>query len=439
MPCLALSDPVIWDITVASSYMFEHVPHTPLVPSFTIGSAPRAMAKPHRQALRWYNRALSNIRQKMDQDEMDSTYAMLTCILCTCIEFQQKNIGMAMDLVHSGYRVLSQSLLVKDSITKSAQARALNDVVISFFSRHALVVANFVVLPLSEWVDHPKEIEAARPNYTSLKEQVHNARLELYQLMYQAYEILRITVLMWNIPEVIDGQRAAQRVTLDEMERWRLTYTERCLNAGDDTASDDMQLLTAHLLLSYEICYTWLSTCTDTSEMAYDQHMDRFAEIVQHAERVLMFGASKQGGQRLHSHTTVNMNVVPPLYFAVLKCRDPVLRRKALYVLERAPPEELWAGVLTARVAQNAIALEEDRPYQQLDLADPASLAELRARPLPPECRRLRDIALTGQEQFDAGTTILMQLGKVSVDACGTKRTAHKTIRVEYPTQTIAA
>ncbi|KAK5065149.1 hypothetical protein LTR84_000985 [Exophiala bonariae] len=435
VPRLALYDPVVWDIAVASSYMFEYVPHDPLVASFTTTSVSLPKAKPHQQALKWYNRALSNIRQRMDCEEMDYTYALLTCILCTCIEFQQRNIGVAIHLVHSGYRLLNQSLLTDVSNIKSAQVRALNNVVTSFFSRHALVTANFVVHPLSEWSGPTKNTEGTLLKTDNpLMEKAHSASLKLYRLMYQAYEILRVIVLMWNMPDVIKSQSAGQRVTLDELKRWRISYTERVMNAEDAMMSNDLQLLTSHLLMSWDICYTWFATCIYPTEMAYDQYMDHFAEVVLHADRVLRLRGFKIGrDEPLHRHTKVGLNIVPPLFFTALKCRDPILRRRALALLERAPPAEPWNGVLTPRVAQNAIALEENRPYEKVDLTDPGALAELRARPLPPDGQRLRDIALVGQEQSNAGTTLILELGRIVVDADGTKRSAHETIRVEHP------
>jgi hypothetical protein len=435
VPCLALSDPIVWDIAVSSSYMFEHVPYDKLMPCFRPSSTPSATGVPHRQALKWYSRALSNLRQRLERSEMDSTYALLTCILCTCIEFQQKNVGNAMDLIQSGYKVLRQSFFTKNSAT-SAQTRALDEVVISFFSRHTLVVANFVIMPLSEWTDHSGGINAPRRSICPPSDHVRNTRSQLYHLMYQAYEVVRIAVLMWNDAEVIKRLLSVQRVTLDEMKRWRVLFTEHYPSPQDGMSDENTQWLTSHLLMCWDVCYIWLSTCTDASEMAYDKHMEHFAEIILHAERALTLGAQTMTDEQ--PPTKIGVGVVPPLYFTVMKCRDPVLRRKALHLLERAPPGGLWADVLTARVVQNAIALEEGQPYEHVDLANPESLTELRARPLPPEARRLQNIAFTGQEKSHAGYTISLQLGRIATDASGRKRTVHETIHVEDSTEAAA-
>lgn len=415
--------------------MFEYVPYDALIPAFKPNSTPSATGVPHRQALKWYNRALSNLRQRLERSEMDSTYALLTCVLCTCIEFQQKNVGNAMGLIESGYKVLRQSILTKSS-AKSAQMRAFDEVVISFFSRHTLVLANFIILPLSEWSDHSGGINAPRRSISPPSDYVRDTRSQLYHLMYQAYEVVRVAVLMWNDPEVINRLLPIQRVTLDEMKRWRVLFTEHYLTSQDGMSDENMQCMTSHLLVCWDVCYIWLSTCADASEMGYDKHMEHFAEIILHAERALTLSAQNMIDEQPYSK--IGVGVVPRLYFTVMKCRDPVLRRKALQLLEKAPSEGLWVDVLIARVVQNAIALEEGQPYKHVDLTNAESLTELRARPLPPEDRRLQNIALTGQEKSHAGYTISLQLGKIAIDANGRKRTIHETIRIDDSTNGIA-
>lgn len=415
--------------------MFEHVPHETLLVSFKSNSTPPATGAPHRQALKWYTRGLSNLQQRMERNEMDNTYALLTCVLCTCIEFQQNNVGNAMELIQSGFRVLSQTLRSK-RCTVSAQTGVLSETIMSFFTRHALVVANFVMLPLSDWSDDSLVINDAGPFIPPLSNQAHRIRSQLYHLMYQAYQTVRVAVLMWQDPEIIKGLLSAQRVTLDEFIRWRISFTGYYSWHRDTMTDENMQLLSSHLLMCWDVCYIWLEACTETSETAYDKHMDRFAEIILQGERVLALAAQRPvEGQ---PHTKIRVDLAPALYFTVMKCRDPLLRRKALSLLEKAPSEGLWADVLTAQVVQNAIALEEGRPYKAADLTDPESLTELRSRSLPPEHRRIQTIAFIGQDKTHTGYTLSFQVGRVTIDANGKKRTVYDTIRIENSTRIIA-
>ncbi|KEF61900.1 uncharacterized protein A1O9_03472 [Exophiala aquamarina CBS 119918] len=415
--------------------MFENVPHEALLVSFKSSSTPPATGAPHRQALKWYNRGLSNLQQRMERNEMDSTYALLTCILCTCIEFQQNNIGNAMELIQSGFKVLSQTLRSKKS-TQSAQMGVFSEVIVSFFTRHAVAVANFVMLPLSDWSGDVSPTNDAGRSVSSPSDQVSRIRSHLFHLMYQAYQTVRVAILMWQDVEIIKGLLSAQRVTIDELKRWRVSFTGYCSSHRDTMSGRDMQLLTSHLLISWNVCYIWLEACTEISEMAYDKHMDHFAEILLECERVLALAVQQtvEGQPR----TKIVVELVPPLYFTVMKCRDPVLRRKALALLEKVPPDGPWADVLTARVVRNAITLEEGQPYNPVDLTEPKPLCELRARPLPPEDRRLHTIAFTGQERTDVGYTTCLQLGKIAIDASGKKRAVHETIRIQDSTRMVA-
>ena len=415
--------------------MFEHVPHETLLVSFTSSATPPATGAPHRQALKWYNRGLSDLQKRMERNEMDSSYALLTCVLCTAVEFQQNNVGNAMDLLQSGFRVLSQTLRSKKSTT-STQMGFLSEVIMSFFTRHALVVANFVMLPLSDWSDDSAAIHDAGPCTSTQSIQVHRIRLQLYHLMYQAYQTVRVAVLMWQDPEIIRGLLLAQRVTLDELIRWRSFFTGYCSSHRDTMNEENMQLLASHLLMCWDVCYIWLEACTEISETSYDKHIDHFAEIIIQSESVLAIVAQRPVEEQ--PQTKVVVDLAPPLYFTVMKCRDPVLRRKALALLEKAPPEGLWADVLTAQVVQNAISLEEGRPYKPTDLTEPESLAELRTCAMPPENRRIQTIAFIGQEKTHTGYTLSLQVGRVTVDTSGKKRTVHENIRMENSTGLIA-
>jgi len=62
--------------------------------------------------------------------------------------------------------------------------------------------------------------------------------------------------------------------------------------------------------------------------------------------------------QRLFS---LDMNIVAFLYAVSHKCRDPLVRRKAVARLKSHPRKEgIWDSVLTARVAERLISIEEE-------------------------------------------------------------------------------
>lgn len=57
--------------------------------------------------------------------------------------------------------------------------------------------------------------------------------------------------------------------------------------------------------------------------------------------------------------------VIFSLYWAALKCRDGLLRRRAISLLEYSTQEGVWIGPIQAAIAKRVIEIEEDQPYEQ--------------------------------------------------------------------------
>ncbi|KAF2758313.1 hypothetical protein EJ05DRAFT_499840 [Pseudovirgaria hyperparasitica] len=101
--------------------------------------------------------------------------------------------------------------------------------------------------------------------------------------------------------------------------------------------------------------------------------------------------------------------VVFPLYLVAARCREPLLRRKALGLMLHYPRREgLWDGVLAARLAFECMCLEEDA------VPGPVTCA----KDIPEECR-IKGVAIhyTGPRQAEAEmrTTAEHKLNKPGV------------------------
>lgn len=57
---------------------------------------------------------------------------------------------------------------------------------------------------------------------------------------------------------------------------------------------------------------------------------------------------------------SLDIGIVGPLYGVARKCRHPIVRRRAIALLEAAPRQEgFWDGAMAARVAARAVEIEE--------------------------------------------------------------------------------
>ena len=89
----------------------------------------------------------------------------------------------------------------------------------------------------------------------------------------------------------------------------------------------------------------------------WDQFLPLFNQIVSLAAEILDFGSKS----RRYPTFSLDMGVVGPLYEVASRCRDPVIRRKAISLMKsRCMQEGVWNSILTAKVAERLVEIEED-------------------------------------------------------------------------------
>ena len=99
---------------------------------------------------------------------------------------------------------------------------------------------------------------------------------------------------------------------------------------------------------------------TVSGEMMWDRFLSRFEHIIDLASFVVNPTNGDYKTQRQRREFSLDLNIVAPMYAVAHRCRDPVIRRKAVAILYAAPRQEgIWDGVLTARVAEKVISIEE--------------------------------------------------------------------------------
>ena len=137
-------------------------------------------------------------------------------------------------------------------------------------------------------------------------------------------------------------------------------------------------------------------------------------EIVDLATSVVQLHEKSANDSSLRKPTfSLDMNIVSPLFSIAHRCRDPIIRRRIIALLYSAPRQEgLWNSILTARVAEKIMTIEE------------AGLGEVRSSADIPDKNRITEVdvqfdmqgrkgclkcgrrMLTGQQAYVAGPTM---------------------------------
>lgn len=121
---------------------------------------------------------------------------------------------------------------------------------------------------------------------------------------------------------------------------------------GDFTAA-------AMLDLCLKVTTVLLAAGISAPETIFDKFHSTFAEIVADSKTLIEdWSYSRLPG---NARFSFDIGVVLPLYVTAVKCRDPVLRRKAISLLFSSPRREgMWDSVLAARVAVWITSIEEE-------------------------------------------------------------------------------
>ncbi|USP75120.1 hypothetical protein yc1106_02394 [Curvularia clavata] len=105
------------------------------------------------------------------------------------------------------------------------------------------------------------------------------------------------------------------------------------------------------LHIRYMIMLMRLDAFRQACETAFDTYQNFFDRITTLADGILQAENSKL--------FTLELELVEPLYFTVLKCRKPEIRSKALALLKSSGQEGVWDGPYMAAIAHEVILVEE--------------------------------------------------------------------------------
>lgn len=166
----------------------------------------------------------------------------------------------------------------------------------------------------------------------------------------------------FNSPEPPSLSVASQRY-LEIFEQWGVAFDAFLLQGHKIDAKSMQGARVLQISQTFAIANIHASPYfASTSEMIWDALLPYFQRVTALGEEM-----SRAYDLEIRSHPknrpvfSLDMNVIAPLYAVSHKCRDPIVRRKALALLHSHPRQEgIWDSVLTARVAERMIKIEEE-------------------------------------------------------------------------------
>lgn len=141
------------------------------------------------------------------------------------------------------------------------------------------------------------------------------------------------------------------------LDRW-LQALAKYESATSKTRSQDFLLRS--LRIFHRCSWILLCCCFDPLEMEWDNHLVDFQQLVSLADVLVNDSLTSSTTASTELNFTHDMEFVPPLHLVATRCRDPIVRRKAVSLLQKCKRREgLWDSDRSVAVARRIIALEE--------------------------------------------------------------------------------
>lgn len=314
------------------------------------------------KVLKQYNLAVVELANRLSnlEDYEVCKVALITCLVFTIIESLLQSPTAARKQLEYGVQLLqnwkpnrikadpirSPPLLLKDG-SPGPVATTDDDELVEKMARMDLITASFT------GCEQLFKRELSLPaSFTSIAHAYHYLSFQnnavFAFLDHKAYQNADLR----EINEEIYYEREAKRTQLKNRHHtWNVLFTD--LIASLTLKEQDKRKVCNSQLYSY--MFNTIIHVGHTGEMAYDAHLADFEEIITLGRRMLsLYGPRGMPMLSLDSIFTTAM------VFTVLKCRDPVVRRKALEVLRSAPAHNSFLhSTMMANYCAEAIDLEE--------------------------------------------------------------------------------
>ena len=331
VPQVCRSEPAVWDATIAIGALFESPEPCSNTASIRRGYF-RYPNQNHQNALSWYSRSVSAIRQQIERGRLNMFVGLISCLLFICIESLQGGVEEASQLYTQGVRlVIAFRAQIAAEVVPPANASFLDDFIVPIFLRLGTIALPLAALQVDSLLEEIEETPTQEfDSLRSAREGIVLIAAETQVLERKCVEHLRDPDASTKL-QYLTRQQSALSSRLDI---WHSAFVNLMDSLRRTEVSQQQIGMCALLFASYEALFIILRICLSSTQTDTDAYMHNFQNIVEQSEIALHATVRPDGTQ---PPCTFEFSVGVPLWFACLRCREPKIRRKALALLRRAP------------------------------------------------------------------------------------------------------
>ena len=345
---LSRSEPAVWHAAIALSCLGSD---GSLGPSCD-----------HDYALRQYGKALKLVQSLLAKPNKDSNKMVLTvCLLFVTIGLRLRDDTQVESHLSGGLKVV-QEHFKSAGAAGADSADGLTIALIEAFERLDVQrsVGSLARVQLNQGLSSDQDdglvTEQVFRSLAAASRSIQLHMAAMRELWYTSHMNLRSpqgqTDRDWNHLQEIQSHQ------LERLMLWEPAMQRLALGLTNVREQQAARLLQIH----YMTCRIMLSTVFSKGrETIFDKYTDEFEELLDELTTFMSIADSaQQSGEKHIPSFSIDMGIIPPLYWIAIRCRDPSIRHRALALLHRCKHREgAWVGPHTAVAAQATVALEQ--------------------------------------------------------------------------------
>ncbi|KAI0440503.1 hypothetical protein F4803DRAFT_577566 [Xylaria telfairii] len=311
-----------------------------------------------------YNIAVKCVSEDLSQKGHLPLPILVCCALFTWLEFLRNNFEAGLMHLKSGLEIIrnwspgSQAL---HSVTTTYASHYIDESILHLFMRLQTHVAAHGY-PSTDFHTTSPMVASVNPawptnRYLSISDARHhldNILLKCFRFVRHKQDVER-SMVDFGPTSLSSFKLLQSRDSLvADLTQWQTLYANNFIAAPNMKINGGGILLLESYYLMAKII---LNTLLAESERAYDDHTHDFSKLVSMSRRILHV----QGGLACSKIVTLDVGVIPLLFFTCLKCRSSSIRNQALSLLKISPEREgIWHRDTLVAASTFKMSLEED-------------------------------------------------------------------------------
>jgi len=305
-------------------------------------------------ALSQYNKSITHLTRAMSSSSSNSVdTALLVCILFVCVECLRGDYEPALKHFRGGMSIALAAAGTQGPNSRGHQTTAIRERILPFFNRLELLGQVYGTQPTYAYGLEPSEV---------LPQTFHSivqARDSIVHLMNLSIRLIHSNRSRRYTNQISASDRLHHTDLITSLQTWKSKLDTYLLSTPPSPRLTEAATI---LQIQHLATLTWLNRSLVPEECAADADIPLYERAVSLAE-TLPSTSSNLGvvAQNFQPSTFLfDMETVSPLYLIAIKCRHPLIRRRAIAVLRRRVRREgLWDSGKAAAIAERIVELEE--------------------------------------------------------------------------------